>query len=77
MTEDKPVPNVTPEILSPVELRLAALLAAGCSIDQTAAALNWNRTAVFTHCDAMCRKVGADDYPTLIRWAKRYDVGRW
>lgn len=77
MTENEPIPRVSPDALNEPELRLAKLAAAGFSVDEIARAMGCSCAAVFAHCDAICKKLGVDDYVMLVRWAKRYDVGRW
>jgi DNA-binding NarL/FixJ family response regulator len=77
MAEHGPLPNVSPDVLSQPELRVAKLLAAGCSVDRIAAAMDCDCALVFAHRDAIFEKLGIQGHSTLIRWAKRYDVERW
>jgi len=77
MTDDDRVPNVSPDVLSPTELRVAKLLTAGCSVSQIADGINASPQTVESHCSAICGKLGTDDRTTLVRWGIRFDVGRW
>ncbi|GAF72255.1 unnamed protein product [marine sediment metagenome] len=77
MTGEEPVPNVSPGVLSPTELRVAKLLTAGCSVSQIADGINASPQMVESHCNAICGKLGIDDQTTLVRWAIRFDVERW
>jgi DNA-binding CsgD family transcriptional regulator len=77
MTDDYRIPNVSPDVLSPTELQVAKLLAAGCSISQIAGGLNVSAQIVKSHCKAICAKLGTDDQVMVVRWAVRFDVGRW
>jgi DNA-binding NarL/FixJ family response regulator len=77
MPDERPVPNVAPDVLNPIELRVAKLLTVGCSVDEIAARINADRETVESHCDAIYDKLGIHDPSTLARWATRFDVGRW
>lgn len=77
MIDDEPVPNVPPDVLSPAELRVTKLLVARCSVDEIANGINISSREVESHCDAICGKLGVHDRATLVRWAVRFDVGRW
>ena len=77
MTEDVPVPNVSPDVLNARELRVAKLAVAGLAVNEIAKALECSCAAVFANCDTICGKLGVDDYTTMLRWAKHYDIARW
>ena len=77
MAEHGPLPNVSPDVLSQPELRVAKLLAESCSVDRIAAVMNCDHATVDTHCNAIYEKLGIADQFTLVRWARLYDVGRW
>ena len=77
MTDEERVPNVSPDMLNPTELRVAKLLTAGCSVSQIADGMNASPQTVESHCNAIYKKVGVHDRTTLVRWARRFDVGRW
>ncbi|MGD8452558.1 MAG: LuxR C-terminal-related transcriptional regulator [Phycisphaerae bacterium] len=71
------MPQISPDMLSAEELRVAKLLAAGCSPDSIAAALAVQREAIEAHCESIYSMLGTADRATLIRWARHYDIGRW
>jgi len=57
---------MTIRILSPVEVRVARLAAAGLSELEVAQALGVTRDTVVRHLSQMCRKLGARSRPELI-----------
>ena len=77
MTDEERVPNVSPDMLNPTELRVAKLLTAGCSVSQIADGMNSSPREVESHRAAIYKKVGVADRTTLVRWGRRFDVGRW
>ena len=77
MTDEERVPNVSPDMLNPTELRVTKLLMVGCSVSQIAGGISCSPREVESHCAAIYKKVGVHDRTTLVRWARRFDVGRW
>jgi DNA-binding CsgD family transcriptional regulator len=57
---------MTIRLLSPVEMRVGRLAAAGLSELEVAHALGVTRDTVVRHLSQMCRKLGAQSRPELI-----------
>jgi DNA-binding NarL/FixJ family response regulator len=77
MTNDAAVPNVTPDVLNPTELRVVKLLTMGCSINEIANRIDSNARTVESQRDGIYEKLGIHDQTTLTRWARLFDVPRW
>lgn len=77
MASDERVPNVSPEVLTPTELRVAKLLSVGCSATDIAERIRDSPAAVERHCATIYQKVGVRDHTALVRWVIHYDVARW
>jgi DNA-binding NarL/FixJ family response regulator len=76
LTDDRPVPNVSPATLSATERRVATLLTAGCS-DHVIADRIKSSKSVEDHRRAIYAKLGISDPVTLACWVRRFDVARW
>jgi DNA-binding CsgD family transcriptional regulator len=57
---------LTIRVLSPVEMRVGRLVAAGHSDHEVAQALGVTRDTVVRHLSRICRKLGARSRPELI-----------
>ena len=77
MTEKESVPVVSPDTLSPAELRITKFLLAGYTLDEVASNMDVTPQVIESHVDAVYEKLGIRDVGTFLRWAERYDVGRW
>ena len=77
MPDEERVPNVSPEILTPAELRVVKLLSAGCATSDIAQRISGSPDAVECLYDSIYQKVGVSDRAALVRWAAYFDVARW
>lgn len=74
MRRNDPLPTVSPEVLSPTELEVARLLAAGHEIEDIESRITSPKNAK-AHQRAIYRKLGISDRVTFLRWAMRFDLG--
>ena len=81
MTDDRKIDRhlllISPDAFSPDEVRVAKLLAVGCRPGAIAEAMEITGEAVEAHRRSIFGRLGTSDEATLIRWAKRHDIGRW